>query len=280
MLNAFCIDLEDYYQVNHIGIDFDQWQRFKSRVSLGALKILALMRKHRIRATFFVVGYIAEKQPALIQKIVEEGHEIACHTYTHRLLHEHDAKSFKAELKRTLDVLRNCSAGQPVVGFRAPSWSLVADTFWALDVLRDEGITYDSSMLPWGGVAYFKGIPRTPFVPWRLPNGMMEIPASMLEIGRVRIPFSLAGVFRLLPFAVSSRMIKRFHRVNNAPVVMNIHPWELDENQPRLQLPMVQHLLFHAGRGTVMHKLDRLFGTYRFGRMIDVLRRLESEQNR
>jgi polysaccharide deacetylase family protein (PEP-CTERM system associated) len=279
MLNAFCVDLEDYYQVNHVGIVFDEWQRFKSRVSLGTMRILALMRKHGIRGTFFVVGYIAEKHPALIQKIVEEGHEIACHTYTHRMLHEHDAKSFLAELKRTLDILRTFSAGRPVVGFRAPSWSLVKETFWALDVLRSSGITYDASILPCRGVPYLKGIPATPCVPYRLANGMMEIPASVLQMGRVRIPFSLAGIFRLMPFAFSSWMINRFHRINNAPVIMNIHPWDLDEKQPPLQLSPVKHLLLHAGRDTVVRKLDRLFRAYRFGPMSDLLCQPESECN-
>jgi polysaccharide deacetylase family protein (PEP-CTERM system associated) len=275
MLNAFCVDLEDYYQANHLGIVFHEWQRFESRASLGTLRILALMRKHGIRGTFFVVGYIAEKQPKLIQKIVEDGHEIACHTYTHRMLHEHDVRSLKAELERTLHLLRACSGGQPVDGFRAPSWSLVEETFWALDVLRSLGIKYDSSMLPCQRVLFLKGIPTMPCVPHRLANGLMEFPVSMANMGRIWIPFSLAGVFRLMPFAVSSYMIRRFHRINNAPVVMNIHPWDLDEKQPRLQLSSAKHLLHYGGRKTVECKLDQLFRAFRFGRIRDVLRETE-----
>ncbi len=229
MLNAFCADLEDYYQGNYLGIAFDKWQQFESRVFLGTDRILALMRKHGIRGTFFVVGYIAEKQPRLIGKIVDDGHEIACHTHTHRMLHEHDVHSLKAELAYTLDILRACSGGQPVEGFRAPSWSLVEKTFWALEVLRSLGIKYDSSMLPCRRVLFLKGIPTMPYVPHRLANGLMEFPVSMVSMGRIRVPFPLAGVFRLMPFAVSSYMIKRFHRINNAPVIMNIHPWDLDE---------------------------------------------------
>lgn len=279
MLNAFCVDLEDYYQANHLGIVFDEWHQFKSRVSLGAQRILALMRKHDVRGTFFVVGYIAEQQPELIQKIVEDGHEIACHTYTHRMLHEHDVHSFKAELEQTLRILRACSGGQPVDGFRAPSWSLVEETFWALDVLRSAGIRYDSSMLPCRRVLYLRGVPAVPCVPHRLSNGLMEIPVSLLQIGRMWIPFSLAGVFRLVPFTLSKRMIRRFHRINNAPVVMNIHPWDLDEEQPRLPLSPTQRLLHYGGRETVERKLDQLFAAFSFGRMSDVLSRTEAGQN-
>ena len=275
MLNAFCVDVEDYYQGNFLGIGFDAWGQFKPRVSAGTRRILALMRTHGVRGTFFVVGHIAEKQPELIQEIVADGHEIACHTHTHRLLNEHDVHSLKTELAHALQILRGCSGGQPVDGFRAPSWSLDEETFWALDVLQHLGITYDSSMLPCRRVLYLKGVAAMPCVPHRLADGLMEFPVSMATIGGIRIPFSLAGFFRLMPFAVSSHMIRRFHRIHNAPVIMNIHPWDLDENQPRLPLSSMQRLLHQGGRKSVEGKLDHLFRAFRFGPIRDLIRETE-----
>lgn len=271
VVNAFCVDLEEYYHVNHTGAPRKRWLGLESRIVSNTHRLLSLMRMHKIRGTFFVVGRVAEEHPFLIQQIAKEGHEIACHSHNHEMLQEHNEKSLRLELEHSLEILRSLSLGQPVLGFRSPSWSLKRETLWALDTLIDLGFSYDSSVLPFKRFMFLKGIPSFPCVPYRLKNGLLEVPASVIKIRSAAVPFSLAGFFRLAPYTLTKALIGLFHQLNNAPVVMNIHPWDLDDAQLKLPISPWRNFWFHACRKKTWYKLNRLFLDYRFAPMRDVL---------
>ncbi len=271
MLNAFSVDLEDFYHGNGLGLTLADWPRFPSRVSIGTRRLLELLDRHQTRATFFVLSWIAGKEPGLIREIVAAGHEIACHTHSHRMLSEYTPHEFKVELKHSLCLLREIS-GQPVIGFRAPTWSLNETTRWVLPMLRNEGIVYDASALPMQSRLLTCGWPEARSEPHPLLEGLIECPITVVRFGPICYPVGVAAALRMTPLSITMALLRRSQGRANAPVVLNIHPSDLDPEQPRLPLGFAMRQLKYRGMSKLPGKIEALFSAFPFGRIDDLLR--------
>jgi polysaccharide deacetylase family protein (PEP-CTERM system associated) len=271
--NVLCVDLEDYFHAHLAKIPREDWDRCERRVAVGTRRLLGVLDRHGVRATFFVVGYSAERDPELVRALGAAGHEVASHSYAHRMLSELGPAEFRADLRRSLDVLQAIT-GRRVLGFRAPSWSLTDRTGWAEDVLLAEGLKYDSSRVPWRGFLHVRGSPGAPPIPHRTACGLVEFPAPVCRIAGLAYPFSLATAFRLTPYAALAGMVRRFPGRHGSPVMISLHPGDFDPGQPRAARAPLSRLLQYAGIRGCAAKLDRLLGDFPFGRMDEALRNM------
>jgi polysaccharide deacetylase family protein (PEP-CTERM system associated) len=233
--------------------------------------LLDVLATARVRGTFFVLGWIAERQPDLVSRIAGGGHEIASHGYDHRMITQQTPEEFAADLRRSLRVLRALS-GQAVVGYRAPSFSVVRETLWALDILMDHGIVYDSSIYPVHHDRY--GIPGTPRAPYRVRWGdgreLWELPPATLRVLGRTLPAAGGGYLRLLPYAHTEHTLRRMNAAG-MPGVVYTHPWEYDVDQPRVKLPPLRRLRHYARIATTPGKFERLLRDFEFTTCLDVL---------
>ena len=261
--NVFSIDLEDWFCVQNLSgvIRREEWERCESRVERNTLLLLELLAHHRVEATFFVLGWIAERYPDLVREVERRGHEIATHGYSHRLLTSLTPEEFRADLERSLEVLARASSG-PVRGFRAPSFSVTRKTWWAVKILRACGIQYDSSIFPVGFHPDY-GIPDAPLNAYRLPEGVFELPMSCAEIFGRKVPCSGGGYFRLFPYAVTRALMRRCNR-QGRPVIFYLHPWEVDPDQPRVDLPVLKRFRHYNHLDRTAERLERLLEDFEF----------------
>lgn len=260
------VDVEDYFQVSafeHLAAR-EHWDRFESRVCRNTDRLLAIFDEVGVRATFFVLGWVAERFPDLVRRIAAQGHEIASHGYAHRLVYEQTRDEFRDDVRRARAVLESV-AGVPVFGFRAPSYSIVAGSMWALDVLIEEGHSYDSSIFPIHHDRY--GAPNAPRH-WHLlkrPGGALwEVPPSTIRVGRVNLPIAGGGYFRILPYCWTQWGVSRLNRVERRPAVFYVHPWELDPEQPRLPAAPWTRLRHYFNLSRTTDRLMRLLSAFRF----------------
>jgi polysaccharide deacetylase family protein (PEP-CTERM system associated) len=236
MKNILTFDVEDYFQVENFKtiITKERWTACESRVHIGIGIILSILAHYDVRATFFVLGWIAERHPALIEEIREKGHEIGTHGYAHDLVYNQSPGVFRNDLERSIEILEKITKG-PIESYRAPSFSITEKSLWAFDILMECGIRYDSSLFPIRHHRY--GIPNATRFPHviRAHDGktLVEFPISTCEIHGTRIPFSGGGYFRLLPARLVAGITTRMNRKNH-PVVIYLHPWEFDPGQPRI----------------------------------------------
>ena len=264
MQNVMSIDLEDWFCVYNLSrlIPYADWDRCESRVERNTLRLLALFAKYRVQATFFVLGWVAERFPDLVKEVERAGHEIASHGYAHRLLTLMNPEEFRADLLRSLEVLSRTSS-QPVLGFRAPSFSLTSTTLWAVDVLKEAGIRYDSSVFPVGFHPDY-GIVDADLSPHQLAEGVTELPMGVTELLGQRIPCSGGGYFRLFPYAVTRSLMRRCN-AQGRPVIFYLHPWELDPGQPRVRgLPWSTRFRHYNNLERTEERLERLLGDFSF----------------
>jgi polysaccharide deacetylase family protein (PEP-CTERM system associated) len=273
--NAFTVDVEDYYQVSAFERDIprETWDAHEQRVADNTQRILALLKRCGVRGTFFVLGWVAERFPQLVEKIHRQGHEIASHGFWHRLVYQQTPEQFRNDLRRSLDAIRTAT-GLPVTGYRAPSFSITAASEWALDILIDEGIEFDSSIFPIHHDRYgIPGAPRWPYRVKRQRGGLWEFPPTVARFAGLNIPVGGGGYFRLYPLAWTLRMLRRINRKEQRAFVVYVHPWEIDPQQPRLgagsRLARWRH---HVGIATTERKLEMLLGQFMFGTVTDVLR--------
>ncbi len=261
--NIFSVDLEDWFCVQNLNgiIPRDQWEKCESRVERNTLILLDLLSRHHVEATFFVLGWVAERFPDLIREVESRGHEIATHGYSHQLLTSMTPDEFRADLEKSLQVLASCST-QTVKGFRAPSFSVTRKTWWALDVMRQTGITYDSSIFPVGFHPDY-GIPDFPLNAHRLPEGPFELPMSCAETLGRKVPCSGGGYFRLFPYAVTRALMRKCND-QGRPVIFYIHPWEVDPGQPRVEMPASKKFRHYNNLDKTLGRLDRLLKDFQF----------------
>jgi polysaccharide deacetylase family protein (PEP-CTERM system associated) len=261
--NVFSVDLEDWFCVKNLSgvIRCDEWEQCESRVERNTRVLLDLLSRHNVEATFFVLGWIAERFPDLVREVESRGHEIASHGYSHRLLTSLTPEEFGADLRRSLDVLAGCCK-QPVLGFRAPSFSVTRKTWWALDVMRSAGIAYDSSIFPIGFHPDY-GIADFPLNAHRLPEGLFEIPMSCARVMGRDVPCSGGGYFRLFPYAATRALMRKCNQ-KGRPVVFYIHPWEVDPEQPRVSLPALARFRHYNNLELSVGRLERLLTDFRF----------------
>lgn len=270
MTNMMTIDLEEWFQVYNLSeaIPAQQWDRQDMRAEASTDLILTLLDKHRTKATFFVLGWLAERRPALIRRLAREGHEIACHGYSHRLLTKLTPDELDAELARALPTLRELS-GQPVTGFRAPSFSVTRETLWAYPILAKHGVTWDSSVFPIGMHPDY-GIGDAPLTPYRATDGVVELPMSCAEVLGRRIPCSGGGYFRIFPYAVTQRLMRRCN-AQGRPVMFYLHPWEFDPGQPRVPLSRSKAFRHYTNLDRTTARFDRLLGDFPFATIQQVM---------
>lgn len=235
MLNAFTVDVEDYFQVSAFDpyIRRDEWERFPSRVVANTQRLLELLGRHDVRATFYVLGWVANRYPQLVAEIHSQGHELASHGFWHHLIYEQTPDEFRQDIRAGRDALQDV-IGQPIKAYRAPSFSITKRSLWALEILLEEGFTIDSSIFPVYHDRY--GIPgaQPQIHQIQTPSGSIwEFPPSVLSWGKLNVPVG-GGYFRLYPSAVTRFLVRRIQRHNQRPVMFYIHPWELDPGQPRI----------------------------------------------
>lgn len=236
IVNAMSVDVEDYFQVsafaNHVARD--DWDGFDCRVERNTDRVLALFADHHAKATFFTLGWVAERYPALIRRIVEQGHELASHGHAHFRVYEQKPEVFREDVRRTKGILED-TGGTAVHGYRAASFSIDLRTPWAFDVLADEGHTYSSSVYPIRHDHY--GMPEAPRFTYR-PDAncaLREIPITTVRAFGRNLPSGGGGYFRLLPYALSRWAIRRVNKVDARPTIFYFHPWEIDAEQPRFE---------------------------------------------
>ncbi len=246
IVNAMSIDVEDYFHVSVFDgiVPRHHWERMESRVVANTTRILDIFAESGIRSTFFILGWVAERHPDLVKAIASRGHELASHGYAHRLVYDQTPAAFREDVRRAKRVLEDAS-GEPVRGYRAPSYSITPRSLWALDVLIEEGYEYDASIFPIRHDRY--GIPvsaRHPYTIKRKAGTLIEVPGSATRVGPLNLPVAGGGYFRLLPYWWTRWGIQRVNQRERRPAVFYLHPWEIDAHQPRLRagrLGMFRH---------------------------------------
>ncbi|MGH7961810.1 MAG: XrtA system polysaccharide deacetylase [Candidatus Binatia bacterium] len=272
--NALSIDLEDWYQVSDFTsiIPFAEWGKYEHRLRRSTEKILQLLDRYGVKATFFVLTWNAEHEPELVKELHAAGHEISSHGYSHQLVYRQTADEFAEDLRRSVRVIEDLT-GEKVRGYRAPSFSITAQSLWALDVLVQQGFQYDSSVFPIHRSLY--GIPAAERFPHVIKQEsgkrLVEFPISTVRVGKWNIPFSGGAYLRALPKAVISFLLKRIN-TEGRPGIVYFHPWEIDPDQPRLTLPQQQKRTMHyINLKTTERKLEHLLRRFRFAPIRDVL---------
>jgi polysaccharide deacetylase family protein (PEP-CTERM system associated) len=277
--NGLSFDLEDWYQVLYFDACFprDRWAECESRLEPVTRRLLGILDEYGAKATFFVLGWNAERMPHLVETIQRHGHEIGSHGFGHHLIYRQGREAFASDLFRSLRVLRDIT-GMPIKGFRAPSFSITRESTWALAVLMEHGIVYDSSVLP--ARRPYCGIPGAPTRPWRFASSdgrtLIEAPPSTLSLLGWRMPFGGGGYFRLLPYQLVRLGLRRANRAA-VPALVYLHPWELDPLQPRVSVPWQHRFQHYVNLTRTEAKLRRLLSDFTFvpySRVIETLRAL------
>ncbi len=274
MLNALTIDVEDYYHVSAFEavVPLADWERYESRVEKNTHRILDLLDAHTTKATFFVLGWVAERHPGLIRTLVARGHEVASHGYAHRRVYTQTPEQFRTETRRSKRLLED-TLGQPIRGYRAASYSITVQSLWALDVLREEGFVYDSSIFPTRHDLY--GIPSHPrfcyMIPGQSDSPLVEFPLSTLRLGGTNFPIAGGGYLRLFPYAYTHWGIRSLNRREGQLAIVYLHSWELDPEQPRLPAGKLSRFRHYTNLHRMEERFVRLLQDFSFGTMSEVL---------
>lgn len=272
--NALTVDVEDYFHVAALtpSIDRHSWGSRESRVVANTQRLLDIFGQFNVRATFFVLGWVAERHPELVREIASHGHEVACHGYSHRLVYEQSPEEFYEETKRAKHLLEAIT-GHAVLGYRAASYSIVRESLWALDFLVELGFVYDSSIFPVRHDRY--GIPNAERVPHRLrtPKGsfIVEWPLATARFFAYRVPVAGGGYFRLLPYWFSRWGLASINRREKLPFIFYLHPWEIDPAQPRIPASLISQFRHYTNLGKCEERLRILLVEFQFGTAIDGL---------
>ena len=271
VVNAMTVDVEDYFHVRafHNVLRRDSWETLPTRVEGNTSRMLDLFARKGAKGTFFVLGWVAERYPDLVRRIAAGGHEVASHGYGHQNIDTQTRDEFRADVRRAKQLLEDIS-GKAVRGYRAPTFSIGPSTWWAYDVLAEEGYVYSSSIYPIVHDLYgVPDAPRTPFQPSSAP--IIEIPMTTVRYGKRNFPASGGGYFRLLPYGLSRRAYAHVNRNEGAPCIFYCHPWEIDPGQPRVTGASFKSRLRHyTNLGAMERRISRLLDDFAWGRMDDV----------
>ncbi len=268
----FTVDVEEYFQVSAFEpyIARSRWDDLPSRVAFGVRCILELLAEHDARGTFFILSWVAERQRALVREIAKHGHEIASHGTDHRRVTELTPEEFRESVRTSKRVLEDISH-EPVVGYRAPSFSITRGREWALDILVEEGYRYDSSLFPVKRRGYgFVDGERDPHVLQRPRGSLHEFPPATVEWGGRVLPAGGGAYFRILPYRLIPAALRGAER-RAAPGTFYIHPWEVDHEQPRFSVPATTRVRHYGGLRRAPSRLRRLLSTFRFGTIAETL---------
>ncbi|MBN2580003.1 MAG: sugar transferase [Pirellulales bacterium] len=274
MLNVFTVDVEDYYHVSAFEkcIPRQQWDRWESRVEVNTRRILRLLDRYQVKATFFVLGWVGKRHPQLVQEIHSRGHEIGSHGYEHRLVFEQTPDQFREDLQRSRDLLQDV-IGERITAYRAPSFSITGQSRWALEILVEEGFLVDSSVFPIHHDRY--GIPDAAPRPHFLTTEagpLWEFPPAVVRLAGMNVPVAGGGYFRLYPLAWTLYCLRRINETEQRPFTFYVHPWELDPKQPRIpSAPWLSRFRHYVNLSRNEEKLAGLLQRFHFGRLCDVV---------
>jgi polysaccharide deacetylase family protein (PEP-CTERM system associated) len=265
--NAMTIDVEDYFQVEAFAstIARSDWDRLPRRVERNTGRVLDILAEAEVQATFFMLGWVARRHPALVRRIVDEGHELASHGADHIRIDRQSPEQFRRDVQTSKRILED-QGGVPVCGYRAPTFSLGRGTAWAHAILGEEGYRYSSSVYPVRHDLYgAPGAPRTAFAP--VP-GIIEVPLTTVRLLGIDVPASGGGYFRLFPYPLSRWLVARAARVNDAPAIFYMHPWEIDPDQPRQsEAPALSRFRHYLNLDRTETRLRRLLRNFAWTRM-------------
>ena len=273
LINALTIDVEDYFQVSAFAphIARTEWDQRECRVERNMDRILGLLARHQTHATFFTLGWIAERYPQLVRRIVDEGHELASHGYGHQRASDLSRDEFIEDVTRAKALLEDIG-GQAVWGYRAPSFSIGDGNLWALDVLQEAGYRYSSSIYPVRHDHY--GSPDAPRFAHQVRPGLMEVPPTTLRLFSRNLPSSGGGYFRLFPYALSRWMLRQVNQRDGESAIFYMHPWEIDPQQPRIPgVSLKTRFRHYVNIDRTEQRLDRLLSDFAWGRMDEIFLR-------
>jgi polysaccharide deacetylase family protein (PEP-CTERM system associated) len=270
MQNSFTVDVEDWFCSHNLqqAISFNQWHALESRVVQNTHSLLSLLSRYKVKATFFVLGWVAEKYPGLVRDIASMGHEIGTHGFAHQLVTHMQPDAFKKDIHDSIQAIR-ASGGFNPAGYRAPAFSITQKTLWALPVLKDAGIEYDSSVYPF---AYHPdyGLPGASLDITEIIPGLQEVPMSCASSLGMRIPCSGGAYLRFFPYGVFKKLVKNVI-TGGRPFNFYIHPWELDKDIPRVKLSFTKRTRHYANLHTTGKKLEWLLQDFEFTSIQNIL---------
>ena len=269
LLNSITVDVEDYFHTEAMAavVARDQWEGMPSRIERNTEQILELFAAHGVRGTFFFLGWVAEHFPRLVRQAVRLGHEVGCHSYWHRLIYRLSPAAFREDTRRAKHTIEDI-AGTNVLGYRAPSFSLVKGTEWAHEILGELGFVYDSSVYPVKHDLYSNpDAPRKPH--WIAGEGLLELPVATISVAGQNFPVGGGGYLRILPYAVTRWALSRLNEQEGFRAIVYFHPWEIDPEQPRIRASRSSRFRQYTGLSTTQQKLDRLLRDFRFGPIVE-----------
>jgi len=270
MDNALTIDVEEYFHPSEVQpfVSENQWDGLDSRVELQTRWVLDLLAEHDTKATFFILGWVAERRRSLVRSIADAGHEIGCHSYAHQLVYRQTPAEFRKDTERAVRAIED-SCGMTPKLYRAPSYSITRESFWALDVLVECGFSHDSSIYPISHDRYgIPGFQRQAHVITTGSGPIQEIPiASFLDSRGRAVPMGGGGYLRLLPYGYTAAGIRRVNRVEQQPACIYFHPWEIDPDQPKLATGLIARARTYTGLRGMKRKLERMITEFRFSTM-------------
>jgi polysaccharide deacetylase family protein (PEP-CTERM system associated) len=275
IVNAMSVDVEDYYHVSAFDrvVPKNEWTQLESRVVANTERLLDIFDRAGVKATFFFLGCVAERFPALVRRVADAGHEIASHGYHHQLIYWLPPSLFREDVQSAKRLLEDLS-GQRVRGYRAPSYSITKTSLWALDVLIEEGYEYDTSIFPVHHDRY--GIPDAPrhvHLCGRPGGTIIEVPPSTVRVAGVNVPIGGGAYFRLFPFEWTRWGIERVNTVERKPVMFYLHPWEVDPDQPRFQVSTTTRIRHYSGLKSTLPRFVRLLEQFEFAPVASMLER-------
>jgi polysaccharide deacetylase family protein (PEP-CTERM system associated) len=275
MLNALTIDVEEYFHVAAFAsvIEPQEWDRYVSRVEGNVERLLDILDEYHTVATFFVLGWVADRHPQMVRAIRRRGHEVASHGYAHQCIYKQTPEEFRRETRRSKQLLEDL-IGETVLGYRAASYSITRCSLWALEILREEGFAYDSSIFPIRHDRY--GIPGHPrfchVVDGQVGTGLVEFPPSTVRVAGVNVPIAGGGYFRIYPYAVTRWGIRYLNTAERQPAVVYLHPWEIDPEQPRIPAHAFSRFRQYFRLDQTAARLARLLQDFSFASMASILR--------
>jgi polysaccharide deacetylase family protein (PEP-CTERM system associated) len=273
-VNALTVDVEDYFQVSAFekNINRSSWGDIESRVEKNTRNLLEVFSEQQITATFFVLGWVAERFPTLIREIDELGHEVASHGYSHQLVYNQTPDLFREETVRSKNILEDI-VQKPVLGYRAASYSITQKSMWALDILHEAGFKYDSSIFPVRHDRY--GLPGSPRFPYALKtpkqNKIVEFPLTSFQYMRMLLPIAGGGYFRLFPYWFTKYAFNKINNNENEPFIFYLHPWEIDPEQPKIKGSMLSRFRHYNNLHKCKDRLEKLLTDFEFSSAYNVL---------
>jgi polysaccharide deacetylase family protein (PEP-CTERM system associated) len=267
MVNAITVDVEEYFHATEVqnALGPQNWSSYPSKVQRQVRNTLDVFRNHKVKGTFFILGWVAERFPSLVREVSDEGHEIACHSYAHRLVYDLSPSEFRSDTLRATRAIEDACGVAPRI-YRAPSYSITRRSMWALEILIECGFTHDSSIVPVIHDRYgIPGAKRLAHVQ-NTPSGpIFEIPAATVELARGKVlPIGGGGYLRLLPYCYCAAGIRRINEHDRAPACIYFHPWELDPDLQRLPMGWIGRLRTYAGLRGMRRKVERLLQEFEF----------------